>query len=122
MGISFRFKTEIALAANVRMYNMKCIMYINASILMGQNVSLLRHSDCEKRLGFEMLGLLFRIIQDVKAEIERVSFQLNAENHHEIQIKIHSGNVNFAPNPNLVYGQDTLQNGNPVPPVSIHHY
>nr|AIL86779.1 doublesex 1 [Daphnia carinata] len=91
------------------------------SILMGQNVSLLRHSVCEKRLGFEMLGFLFRIIQDVKAEIERVSFQLN-EIHHEIQIKIHSGNVNFAPNPNLVYGQDPLQNGNPVPPVSIHHY
>jgi hypothetical protein len=92
------------------------------SILMGQNVSLLRHSVCEKRLGFEMLGFLFRIIQDVKTEIERVSFQLN-EIHHEIQIKIHSGNVNFAPNPNLFYGQDPLQNGNPVPgPGSIHHY
>lgn len=91
------------------------------SILMGQNVSLLRESVCDTRLGFEMLRFLFRIIQDVKAEIERVSCQLN-EIHHEIQIKIHSGNVSFAPNPNLGYANDPTQRGNSVPPVSIHHY
>lgn len=91
------------------------------SILMGQNVSLLRESVCDTRLGFEMLRFLFRIIQDVKTEIERVSCQLN-EIHHEIQIKIHSGNVNFVPSPNLVYGQEQLQKGYQAPPVSIHHY
>lgn len=93
------------------------------SILMGQNVSLLRESVCDTRLGFEMLRFLFRIIQDVKAEVEKVSCQLN-DIHHEIQIKIHSGNVNFGPNPNLAYAvQDQNQKGNPVPPpVSIHHY
>lgn len=92
------------------------------SILMGQNVSLLRESVCDTRLGFEMLRFLFRIIQDVKAEVEKVSCQLN-DIHHEIQIKIHSGNVNFAPNPNLPYGvPDQNQKGNPLPPVSIHHY
>ena len=91
------------------------------SILMGQNVSLLRESVCDTRLGFDLLRFLFRIIQDVKGEIDRVSCQLN-EIHHEIQIKIHSGNVNFMPNPNLVYGQDQLQKGNPATPVSIHNY
>ena len=88
---------------------------------MGQNVSLLRESVCDTRLGFDLLRFLFRIIQDVKGEIDRVSCQLN-EIHHEIQIKIHSGNVNFMPNPNLVYGQDQLQKGNPATPVSIHNY
>lgn len=91
------------------------------SILMGQNVSMLRESVCDTRLGFDMLTFLFRIIQDVKGEIEKVSFQLN-EIHQEIQIKIHSGNLTFVPTSSMVFGQDVAGKGVPPNPVAIHHY
>ena len=92
------------------------------SILMGQNVSMLRESVCDTRLGFDMLTFLFRIIQDVKGEIEKVSFQLN-EIHQEIQIKIHSGNLTFVPASGMVFGQDVVAGkGVPPNPVAIHHY
>jgi len=92
------------------------------SILMSQNVSMLRESVCDSTIGLDVLTFLFKIVQEVKDEIEKViSVQLN-EIQQKIQMRIHSGDLNAVPCTNLVYPQEPIQRVWPIGPVSIQHY
>lgn len=69
------------------------------SILMSQNVSLLRDSVCrDSRLEYKLLKWIFEVVQNVRYEIDKVSEQLDLI-HKEIQFKIHPPSVVFGPPP-----------------------
>lgn len=92
------------------------------SILMSQNVSMLRESVCDSAIGLDVLTFLFRVVQEVKDEIEKViNVQLN-EIQQKIQMRIHSGDLNLVSCPNLVYPQEQVQRVWPMVPVSVQHF